>query len=81
MALKPSSLGHRYPDLSSHKLTDLSDVSGVVGVHGRLSVQSYTVTPALSPLSSGTDVAGVGALLSSHKLTSLKSSMIIYDHI
>ena len=50
MALKPSSLGHIYPHLSSHKLSYLSDVSGVVGVQGRLSVQSYTVTLPLSPL-------------------------------
>ena len=44
-------------------------------------VLTRTSTRDVSTVTAGTgsDAAGVGALLSCHKLTSLKSSVIIYD--
>ena len=47
----------------------------MIGCAGRPVVRdASTVTPG-----TGSDAAGVGALLFSHKLISLKSSMMMYD--
>ena len=43
--------------------------------------RTYTRDASTVTAGTGSDAAGVGALLSSHKPTSLKSPVIIYDRI